>query len=63
MKAMPCPRRWIALPFTALLGGCGWLTPYPDHRLTYKKSAWGTVQRETPYVLLKEDAIEPFVGP
>lgn len=54
IAAMSFPRCWIALPFTALLGGCGWLTPYPDYRLTHKKSAWGTVQRESPYVLLKD---------
>ena len=42
-----------ALPLAMILSGCGPLTPRPDHWLTSKKSAWGTVEREAPYVLLK----------
>jgi hypothetical protein len=47
---------WLltALLLALVLSGCGPLTPLPDHWLTSKKSAWGSVEREAPYVLLKD---------
>ena len=43
-----------AIPLAMILSGCGPLTPRPDYWLTSKMSAWGTVEREAPYVLLKD---------
>lgn len=51
---MPFPRTLIVIPLTLLLGGCSWMIPRPDHRLTLKESAWGSVRRDTPYVLLRD---------
>lgn len=49
------PLRFMTLvPLAMILGGCGPLTPRPDYWLTSKKSAWGTVEREAPYVLLRD---------
>lgn len=30
------------------------MIPRPDHRLTHKESAWGSVRRDIPYLLLRD---------
>ncbi len=51
---MSIPPSLTVAPLALLLGSCGWMTPYPDHWLTHKDSAWGSVRRDVPYVLVRD---------